>query len=281
MIEVGETYSSTAFYVRDPDGNLDDAGSATYTMTLPSGFVQAPAPLAHDATGTYSFDYLTAVEGRHSFTVTATGGVLGGLVKKLGGDAFHVDSSTTAVQLVGLTEVKQYLDKDLERTEDDEELREFIAAASNLVEEETRLWHRATITERCTPTSVIFLSSLPVVSLTSVEQGATTFDVGSYRLTPGGGVAAAYGWTWAPWALTASLDDVVVTYEAGETVVPPAVRQAVLITVADAWESQRGAAGLPLAEGEGGDLVEPRPEWTLPPEAVGKLRPWLKGPVIA
>lgn len=281
MIEVGETYSSVTYEVRDPDGVLADAGSVTYSMTLPTGFVQAAVALAHDGVGQYSFDYLTAMEGRHAFDVIATGGVLGSMVRKLGGDVFNVDSANTWVQLVGLLEAKEFLGKDPDRSDDDDELRRFIGAASELVENETRLWHRVNVVERLRPTTPLFLSSLPVVSVTAVEQGTTVFDVGTYRLDPVGALYPAYGSVYPPWVYTPSVDDVVVTYVAGEQVVPVAVREAVLLTLADAWETQRGPAALPLSDVGDQAEVLPRESWTLPPEALGKLAPWRKGPVIA
>lgn len=276
-MNLGETYSDRVD-VYDIDENLGNAGTVTVTVVRPDGTTASPT-VTPNGTGHYDFDYVTTMVGRHTWYARATGGVLGSLIRDYEPDAFHVDDASTGAPLVGLAEVKEFLGKDPDRHDDDEELRRFIRAASAAVEGETRLWHRATVVERLAPARTLLLASQPVSSVTSVVQGATTYAASTYRLTPQGYLTGAYGQT-EPWSYGSGAADVVVTYVAGETIVPQAVREAVMLTVQDAWETQRGPA-LPLASGGDFAPVVPRPTWTLPPEAEGKLRPWLRPPGVA
>jgi uncharacterized phiE125 gp8 family phage protein len=264
VIEVGETYSSVTYEIRDPDGVLADAGAVTYVMTLPSGFTQAPAALTHDATGQYSFDYLTAMEGTHRFSVSATGGVLGALVRTLGGDVFEVESNATAVQLVSMIEVKDHLNIDQDDASDDEELRRVAVSASKRVEDATQLWHLTTVVEVLPPSSTLVLSRLPVGSVTSVVQDGVTTDAASYELVSGTLLQAStgYGSLWP-----ASRGQVTVTYEAGASAVPSVIRDAVLATVKHVWRSQRGATT---------SLT-----YALPLDALQLLQPYLRASGVA
>lgn len=278
MITIGETYVSDEYLLENGEtGELDDA-TVTVTITLPNGSTDTPT-LQHPAVGVYSFTYPTTLAGRHDFTVTATAGFLGPTVVKLGGDVFHVDDASTAVQLVGLRETKEFLNIPQDKTQDDEELRRKIVAASDLVEDATRLWHRATVVEEFTPARVLVLSSLPVVSVTSVEQSGSTIDAAAFEVSAAGILQPLY--TANPWSAGwGNTNRVTVTYEAGETAVPPAVREAVLKTVLSLWESQRGASLLPLQGGLTDDQPPPTMD-ALPPEAERLLERWRKAPAIA
>jgi uncharacterized phiE125 gp8 family phage protein len=278
VIELGETFSSSNFLVKDSNGTLTNA-TVTVTVRLPDGTTAAPTP-NNPSTGTYSFDYTTTIIGRHEYDVSATGGVLGSLVRKIGGDVFHVDSPSTAAQLVGLAEAKAHLNQSASVTTDDEELRRVIATASGLVEAETRLWHRSTVIEEYDPANRLYLRSRPVVSVTSVVQDGTTLGATTYELTPIGDALRAAAGGSAPWSGTGK---VTVTYVAGETVVPVPVRDAVLLTVAEIWKSQRGPAGLPLQGTAGYEDVDAEPSiaYSLPYGAQKLLEPWVRGPLMA
>lgn len=278
MITAGETYFSDEYLVENEEtGQLDDA-NVTVTITLPNGSTDTPT-LQHPSLGVYSFTYPTSLVGRHPFTVSATGGFLGSTVVKLAEDMFHVDDASTAVQLVSLRETKDFLNIAQDKTQNDEEIRRKIVAASAMVERATNLWHHTTVVETLPSTSPLFLTSLPVTAMISVQQDSTTFDAATYRVTQYGELAPGYGYPYVPWATTASYADLTVTYEAGETTVPVDVREAVLKTVLDLWESQRGAASLPLQAGL--EEVEQVTLDALSAEAEKLLRPWLRGPVMA
>lgn len=272
-MRIGETYRG-AFTVKDSTGALAAADTTTVTVTKPDGTTSTPTATM-GATGNYTWSFTPTLAGRHPFTVRT---VLGGVTQDIPPDVFHVDDDTAWVPLVALDDAKDHLGMDRDRTVDDAELRRAIVAASRDVENATRLWARRTVVDVVPPDPIVRLKSRPVISVTSVAQGATTFGASTYRLNSYGQLVAPAGSGAVPWSTGSSYADLTVTYVAGETAVPLEVREAVLITLAEQWgPSQRGAAALPL------DAAEPpfepdvgRPAGEVPPEAQAKLRPWLK-----
>lgn len=284
MITVGETYQSDAYDVLNPavldvDGHPTPTTGTTVTIdvVLPDLSLDSATP-DETSPGTYVFAYTTTRAGRHEFSVTATAGFLGSTVVELGGDVFNVEPATSGA-LVGLREAKDRLGIERDIVDDDEEIRAMLVAASQLVEQETRLWHRATVTETFPAGRTPVLSQLPVVSVTSIGQvGSTPVDGSGVEVDPAGVLTPLYGsvvWPWA-WPNTNRLT---VTYEAGEEVVPVAVRQAVLVTLDEMWSAQRGPAALPLANDD--DEFEASTGYALPAAAQKLLEPWRKLPGIA
>lgn len=279
MYDLGDPYPLT-IRTLDEDRNPADVDSVTVVFTLPNQTMAGPFALARRSLGVYEYDYVTTAVGLHSWRVTVVGGDASGAQF----DVFHVDGPASVFPLVGLEVAKAHLNIPSDRYDDDEELRRMVASASGLVEQATRLWHRATVVERLPAAGrALFLSSLPVVAITSVVQGATTLAASGYRVDPFGALVAASGTRVVPWQSSGLYDDVVVTYEAGETVVPGAVREAVLDTVEAIWMSQRGPVRSPLRGGSGYEDEDavPDPDDPLPYGARKKLERWAKGPVVA
>lgn len=273
MITIGETYLSDEYVVENPETGQPENVTVTVTVHLPNGSTDSPTP-TNEETGVYSFGYGTVLAGRHPFTVLATGGFLGSTVLVLGEDVFNVDDASTAAALVGLRETKEHLGIRASVTEHDEELRRVIVTASDLVERETRLWHRATVVEQFSPSRTLVLSSLPVVSVTSIDQQGSTIDPAGFEVSAEGILQPLY--TAWPWGLAwGNTNRITVTYEAGETFVPTPVREAVLHTVAELWESQQGPAALPL-QGGGDEEQAPLRLDAIPPAAMRLLGPWLR-----
>jgi hypothetical protein len=277
VITVGETYLSDAYEVLNSAGDPTTGTLVTVDIVLPDRTVDTATP-AEPAPGVYTFAYTTGVAGRHEFSVKATQGFLGSTVVELGGDVFNVESSATAGGLVGLRDVKERLGIERDIVDDDEQLRRMIVSASQLVEAETRVWHRCTVSELLHPGRVLVLSSLPVVSVTSLAQvGSDPIDATSFQADAAGVLAPLYGvWPWAGWP---NSNQVLVTYEAGEEVVPAAVQEAVLVTVDEMWSAQRGPANLPLADDEAS--FEATVGYALPAAAQKMLEPWRALPGIA
>lgn len=276
-MRVGETFNDR-FKVYDTTGALATADSTTITVTLPDGTTSNPTA-SEASTGVYDWSYTLTVAGRHEYVRRV---VLGGVTRDSPPDVINVDDATTWAPLVDLAEARRFLNfDDPDDTSDDEELRRFIVAASGLVEDETRLWHRTTVVERVPAARSLFLSYEPVVSVTSVVQDSTTFPASGYVLSPGGAVVAATTGATPAWMLTTSASPVVVTYVAGETLVPPKVQEAVLETLKNHWESQRGAAGVPLFGGGEEQQLPPTASLGLPPRAQSLLARWLKTSGIA
>jgi hypothetical protein len=273
---VGETYQARfEVWSAATPPVLATADSTLVTVTKPDGTLVTPNPTAtQTTTGVYDWGFVPTLVGRHEYVVRVT---LGGVTRDLDADALNVEDATTWAPLVSTRQAKEALNIPLSDTSNDEELRRVIVMASGAVEGETRLWHRVTAVERFPSSSpILMLDSLPVRSITSVVQGATTFGVSAYRLNPTGtGIIAGVGVVPAPWL--SGDDDVVVTVEAGATAVPAPVQQATILTIIDMWAgTQRGPTALPL-QGEG-EPLPPSPDYAVPSPARVLLRPWLKPP---
>lgn len=262
----------TTVYAEDGETEVP-AGSMKLVVTGPTSATSAtydPVTPTSGA-GSYQIDHPAPVAGRYVGKWVATGNNAGTDVQ-----VFNVDDVVSFASLVGLDELKDYLNIDQTRMGSDEELWRMAAAASQRVEAETRLWHQETVTEDLNPAYPLVASKLPVRSITSITQAGVTTSSSRYELGRGGLIRPLpYGSCLWP----QSLGLVTVVYEAGETVVPSAVRDAVLVTVKSLWRSQRGASRLP-SQGAQEDTLSPLP-WVLPFGALELLKPYLRAPAVA
>lgn len=273
MYDIGDPYPLT-ITTKDADGDPADADSVSVVFTLPDQTTAGPFALARRSLGVYEYDYVTTVEGLYSWHVTVVGAdVLGAQT-----DVFNVDGPASSFPLLGLDEAKAHLNIAATVHDDDEELRRMIVSASALVEAETRLWRRRTVAQELDPRPRLYLTSRPVISVTSVVQDGATLT--GYELSPIGDVLRATAAGARPWSGTGK---VTVTYEAGETIVPPPVREAVLLTIAEIWKSQRGPVRSPLRGGSGYEDpdAEPSIAYALPYGAQKLIEPWARGPLMA
>jgi hypothetical protein len=137
---------------------------------------------------------------------------------------------------------------------------------------------RRTVTNERHPGSVgvVYLDEAPVLSVTSVVPvaGGTPVTVGLLDVENSSGrVTYADGVTRFPWG------EHFWTYTAGRVVVPAGLQLAALNYVRGSWETQRGAARLPMAVGDepvampGMGLVF----WRLEQD----LKPFLRAPGVA
>jgi hypothetical protein len=236
MIELGETFTSGTFKITDING---DPGAATVTcsVTLPDGTTTAPT-VTTPVLGDYVFDYTTTQAGRHPYIVTATGGVLGSLVRKFA-DVFVV-APASATGIVSLAEAKAHLN--ITTSNSDAELERMIAAATSKIEHRCGpVVQRVVANERhdggC---RAIWLHEAPVISVTSVIAVDSLSSVLTTDLSvdPAGRVEYFYNRRFPAgehfW-----------TYVAGRTLIPEGLREAALNFVKGSWETQRGASGLP------------------------------------
>lgn len=252
---LGETYTDRVS-VYDVDGAPGSAGTVTGVVTLPDATTAAPTILEAEE-GQYDIDYVPTIIGRHEMVVTATGGVLGSVVRKLF-RTFYVDPANVP-WLVSLADSKTYLNIPEDRTVNDDELQHFIGVASEFVESRTRLWHADTVTEQHTfpklgGENVIILRKAPVVTVTSVVEGGTTLAASYYSINPVGNyIWRTSGWWTSP---------VNVTYTVGSSIVPLRVRHAVLVVLKHLWTTQRGP--LTVARQGGEEVYDPRSAYSFP-----------------
>src|SRR5215216_2946580 len=75
QIDQGQTYRYRQT-VKDTSGVLANAGTVTFTITLPDGTLATPSAV-NTGTGLYDIAYTTTQAGLHQLRGSATGGVLG------------------------------------------------------------------------------------------------------------------------------------------------------------------------------------------------------------
>lgn len=248
----------------DSTGVAVDADSLpTWAVTLPDASAGTPPTVLHGATGEYFVNYTTVQAGAHLDVWTAT---VGGLAVRFGPDVFHVRPSSPG-PLLSLAEAKRHLRITSVDVARDEELRDFVDAATELCEDFTnRSYRRQTIVEshdggKCG----LLLRRTPVQSVTTVVEsgGAVTstgwvLDANAGTLTRGTTMAT---WQWIP-----GKQNVTVTYVTGVAVISPTVRQAVKVTLAHLWATQRGSS-MPPPRGGDAEYATNSPGWSLPRRA--------------
>jgi hypothetical protein len=239
MIDLGTTYRATCT-VTQPDINgvaqLADAATQVCTITLPDATTATPL-VVHDSTGRYHADYVTTAAGLHQVTWTTT------TPGTATADVFNVRQFTS---IIGLAEAKAHLN--MTAVADDDELRNFLAAATELVEAKAGACVRRTVVERVSEGGYqLVLSRRPVISVESVKSvwpsgpGWTTAQL----LLDGeaGIVHQTYMWMfwYGPWD---------VNYTIGRAVMPERYIHAAKEQVRHLWETQRGAVQAPPLAGE-------------------------------
>jgi hypothetical protein len=239
VIEPGETFSSNVFKIKDSTG-APGAASVTCLVTLPDGTTSAPT-VTTPVLGDYVFDYLTTVPGRHSYVVTATGGVLGALVKKFA-DAFVV-SGAASTGIVSLAEAKAHLNIPLTSAASDPEIERMIAAATEKIEHRCGPVVQRTISNErhCPNRGVVWLHEAPVVSVTSAVavDSTNTLTVADLDVDPDAGrVGYANGYRLPS-------GEYLWTYVCGRGLVAAGLREASLNFIKGSFETQRGMTGLP------------------------------------
>lgn len=235
IVDLGETFSSDMFEVRDSAGALANAGTVTATITLPDGTTTSPA-VANPAIGKYTFDYLTVQAGLHRYLVHATGGVLGSLVRRWS-DSFDV---TDAVPLISVREALAHLRATgvITGSADLEQLRVLCLVATSSVERDlNRVLVRRTLTKQWTVGPQPVSLRMPVASITSVTiDGGAAIDATGYRVDEHGLLWSRYGWGSGYWPGMAT-----VTYVAGDASPDPVARQAAKNLIQSMWQASQQA----------------------------------------
>lgn len=227
--------------IKDSAGVLANATLVTLTITNPDG-TSSSATITPTTTGVYQHTYVPSAAGRYLIRWQATGTNASAYT-----DSFDVNDPTD-LALLSLSDAKQYLN--ITNSTSDEELREFIVAATDIAERLTsRQLRRKTYTDTYTgSTQTINLRNTPIVSVTSVtENGATLTENTDYVvdtvlgiLTRGTSTQPRY---WKPGA-----GNITVTYVAGETNPSPTAQLLVKEITRHLWRTQRGASPMSMGQ---------------------------------
>lgn len=247
MFDVGDTYPA-AVEIRDkPEadgGVLINATTIALTITLPDGTTAAPGITNPPAsTGKYTYDYVTTQSGRHVARWVATGPAAAFT------EAFDVRPAQSK-SLLSLADAKAQLN--MSKTVSDEELRLFLEAVTDTIEQIVGPVVRRTTSETRTVCGrALALDSVPVISLTSVT--AVTSDspavaVADLAVDKDTGIVRRSDGGW----LGSGVYDI--TYTVGRAEVPASIALAARLLTQHMWATQRGATAV---SGLGGDEASP------------------------
>jgi hypothetical protein len=237
MIDLGDVYQ-VAMAIRDADQTLTDPATATLAIILPDQTTVTPTVTLPPAeTGILRVDYTTVQAGIHRWRLTTTGPVTAHA------DIFDVRDASPPF-IFSLHDAKKHLNMDLSRTDDDSELRRFVEAVTQVIEDDPD-WGVGPVAvrsfvDRIRPavTPALVLGHRPVRSVTSVAAvltGGTSYDPADLVVDADAGIVtrkatAGLWFTGGPWD---------VTYEAGRAQVPANISHAARIILQHIWSTQR------------------------------------------
>lgn len=264
---------------RDPNnGNvLTNATSVTLTISYvdaTGAYVAVHPTVSNTSVGQYQVDYAPTQAGRHTVQWVATGVMTSGY-----SDIFDVRPATPQY-LVSLTDIKQYLN--ILTATNDEELRGFVEAATDMVEDIVGPVIVRTVTEtHSRPGRVLVLQQPPVISLVSVSSvftGGWGYDIGTVDVDPQTGILRRLDGLSVGNSRSYPLR---VIYRAGRPVVPASITLATKVIIDHLWETQRGhTQGIRPSPGTGRSSKKTSIVSSIPPRAQELLRPYRRPPVI-
>ena len=238
MIDVGQVYRATLLIANQ----ASPPATIALTITLPDGTTVTPSVGTGAASGTgwlLTYDYLTTMAGLHeaSWVTTVPG--------TAAADAFNVRDYRA---ILSLAEGKNHIGEDT-WTGDDDELRNFLMAVTEVVESKVGPCVRRTVTQRVSSTQArtIVLNQPPVISVTSVTSVWTggpswttaqlVVDGDAGTVTPQLGASPFW---YGPW-------DVV--HVVGRTIVAERHIHGAKELLRHLWETQRGQLQAPALGG--------------------------------
>lgn len=271
MYDLG-TSVAIATTVTDAAGVETTAATAVLTITLPDGTTATPAVGTPTDAGRYLVTYVPTQPGRHVVRWVFTN------PDAAVTDVFDVEPADPGF-IVSLADARTHLN--LRSSTNDDELRSFIAAATEVIEKDPDIGVGPvvvrTYTEQASAGRCLTLWRTPVVSITSVEPYqtvGTSYDPAGLVFDSVTGIVERSDGLWftgGPFS---------VTYKAGRSVVPANIRLAALEMIKHWWESQRGPAvgARPPVSGE--PVVTVSSGYAIPTRCAQMLRAFKMGPLV-
>ena len=213
--EVGQT-ATVALKVYDSAGALADlgGGNPTCTVTKPDG-TTTTATVTKPSTGNYQGAYVTTSAGRHRFTFTGSGTNSGALPWSDVADVWPADPRF----IISLADAKAALNVPAGARVNDDELRLYIAATTEIIEDIVGAVLSTTRTQTFDGGRNAILLSERATSITSVTVGGTTTTNYVANLSSGVVYAGATGVDW----FTDGKQNVTVAYTTGSSSIDPNV----------------------------------------------------------
>lgn len=209
---VGDAFTLTA-NVTDINGAPTDATSVTVTIRSPDNTTGSPQTMTHGATGVYTYAFTATLGGMHTASFVATGAVA-----PVGSVDFYVyPTGSAATGIVTLAETKTELRIASGVTTYDNQLQAWIAASRNLIEQRVGPMVPRTVIDVFDGAKVsLTLTQPPVISITSITEGAYTLTTNDYVVSkPSGIVTRMFGQY--PYRWLDGRQNIIVTYLAGVT----------------------------------------------------------------
>lgn len=250
-----------AWNVRDSNGDPANASSVTLTITKPDGTTETPVITNPPTpTGQYRYTYIPAAEGRYTWRAVTT------TPNTAYQDVFVVRDPEPPA-LLSLADAKAHLNDT--GTSNDDEIREYLEAATEIVESYVGPIARRTHTARvCGYRREIPLPHtqvLAVTAITDVRTGTAPITLSDLAIdaVPGvisfkNGMAFQYG-------------EMDITYTVGRTSVKANWTLAAKIIVKHMWETQLGS--LPSIQGDSPGYVVTGSGYLVPFRAMSLLQP--------
>lgn len=199
--------------VKDSTGTPANGGAVAVAIVLPDGSTATPTP-TNTATGVYSIAYVTSQAGRHRITWTVSG-----VNANVFGDVFDVRAANPRF-IISLADARDACNLASSNTSHDDELRSYIAAATDVVESIAGPVLSRTLTETydggCT---TVLLRNVPVTSVQSVTDSTVTLAATDYAFDPVAGTLTRMAGIY-PWRFRDGQQTVTVAYTVGATSVP-------------------------------------------------------------
>jgi hypothetical protein len=264
VIDLADTFTtSIEVWTAPPElgGALTNAGTVVLTITLPDQTTTTPT-VTNSSTGKYKYDLLTTQAGRHLFRWVTTSPATA-----------HTEEVNVSPAdprfVISLAVAKKHLN--ITSTTDDEEIRSWLAAVTEVIENKVGPVVVRTVTDERHDGNgrSLWLRNTPAISLTTVLPwltSGTTYAAADLRLSPESGrVERKDGlpFTGGPFA---------VTYRAGRAIIGENISQAAAVILKHLWETQRGPQ-LPSLQGQDDTTLIPGMGFAVPNRALELLAP--------
>lgn len=241
MYEVGDSVP-LSWRVVNAQQSLVDVPLENVTLTVtPPGGDPTGASVVRDSVGQFSSLYVPETAGRYTLRWQATGSF-----KASTSDVLNVSPASSPGAIISLAEAREHINIPDGETVEDAELREFIVAASEIVERHTGMVvaSRTLVEEHLAVSGQPLRLRPPLLSVTSVlDADDVAVDVDGLTID---------GFTGFVSGVPAGL--VTVTYEAGMRQIPQSYITATQIICAHLWTTQRANAFTSAPSAFGADV---------------------------
>lgn len=251
-----------AWDVRDAAGALANATTATLTITKPDGTTETPAVLnPPTVTGQYRVTYIPTVEGVYAWRSVTT------VPNTAYQDAFVVRGAVST-SLMSLANAKAHLNIADSVTTYDAELREYLEAATEVVESYVgpvvRRTHTARVCGYRCEIPLPHTQVLEVTNITDIRTGTTPITLSDLAIDTAAGIISYKN------GMSFHYGEMDITYTVGRSYVKANWTLAAKIIVKHNWETQLG--NLPSVQGDSPGYVVSGAGYLVPFRAVSLLQ---------